>query len=62
MFELNMSGNQVTDISILSELTYLEELYLGGNEISDFSVLEGLPFLSVLEAEVLDTGASETGQ
>lgn len=46
--ELVLYGNNISDISILSELTNLEELSLGGNNISDISSLSGLTNLEKL--------------
>jgi len=43
-----ISRNRISDISIISSLTSLEELYLGRNRISDISQLSNLTNLRVL--------------
>jgi hypothetical protein len=47
--ELDLTVNQISNISILSGLTNLTELHLGGNQISDISVLSGLTNLERLD-------------
>ncbi len=39
---LSLSENNISDISLLSEMTNLHKLALTGNKIEDISVLEGL--------------------
>ena len=39
---LNLRGSQISDISILSELTSLENISLSANQIKDISVLKKL--------------------
>ncbi len=45
---LDLSFNELTDISVLSHLPKLTNLYLVGNELSDISVLSYLPNLTNL--------------
>ncbi|MEW6497808.1 MAG: leucine-rich repeat domain-containing protein, partial [Cyanobacteriota bacterium] len=45
---LNLSDNEITDLSPLSGLTNLTQLYLTGNEITDLSPLSGLTNLTQL--------------
>lgn len=47
--ELYLSGNQIDDLSVLSELEGLEILYLYDNSVSDLSPLSGLTSLRELE-------------
>ena len=46
---LDLSSNDISDLSPLSGLTNLTELYLGGNFISDLSPLSGLTNLTLLD-------------
>ena len=48
MTYLDLSGNSISDISVLEDLTRLTELNLSGNSISDISVLEDLTALREL--------------
>ena len=48
---LGLDGNQITDISALSGLTNLTELYLNGNQITDISALSGLTNLTELRLQ-----------
>lgn len=48
---LNLSGNQISDISILSDLNAIVNLDLSRNKISDLSILNGLKNLQVLNLE-----------
>ena len=45
---LNLTGNQITDISPLSQLNNLKELRFGNNQVKDISALESLENLEVL--------------
>jgi len=45
---LLLSGNPISDISLLSGLTNLYSLYLSGNLLDDISVLSGLTSLTIL--------------
>jgi|AGTN01.3.fsa_nt_gi Serine/threonine protein kinase len=47
--KLGLGGNSISDISILSEFPYIEELYLTDNPIRDLSPLSRLGALSVLD-------------
>ena len=47
--ELNLSGNSISNISVLSGLTKLRELNLGDNSISNISALSGLTKLTILD-------------
>ncbi len=49
--KLNLSTNQITDITPLSRLTNLTELYLYNNQISDLTGLSALINLTYLELE-----------
>ncbi len=46
---LNLSGNSISNISVLSGLTKLRELNLGDNSISNISALSGLTKLTILD-------------
>ncbi len=46
--ELHLSGNSISNISVLSGLTKLRELYLSDNSISNISALSGLTKLTKL--------------
>lgn len=46
---LGLSNNQISDISPLSALTYLESLNLNGNGVSDLTPLAGLVNLNTLQ-------------
>lgn len=46
--ELNLGGNQITDLTPLAELTSLSELNVGENQITDLTPLAGLKNLSWL--------------
>jgi Leucine-rich repeat (LRR) protein len=46
---LNISENQISDISILSNLTGLQELYIRKNQVSDYSFLKKLTNLRHLD-------------
>ena len=45
---LNLGGNTISDISVVSGLTHLTRLYLGGNTIPDISALTDLTNLTQL--------------
>ena len=45
---LNLTGNQITDISPLGQLNNLKELKFGNNQVVDISALESLENLKVL--------------
>lgn len=51
---LYLHGNNISDISSLSECDYLEELVISNNRVSDFSPLTGCGFLSFLNAGAND--------
>ncbi|MCL2109219.1 MAG: leucine-rich repeat domain-containing protein [Oscillospiraceae bacterium] len=51
LMELNLSNNNISDISVLSSLTNLEYLYLLNNNISDISALAGLTGLRELNLD-----------
>ena len=48
MTRLDLRGNHISDISTLSSITRLNEVYLGGNQISDISALSSLTSLNKL--------------
>lgn len=48
VISLNLSDNQISDISILEEFTSLVNLNLSNNKISDISVIKKLPLLEYL--------------
>ena len=45
---LNLSDNQITDISALSGMTSMSELHLNNNSISDISALSGMTSMAIL--------------
>ncbi|MEQ8386441.1 MAG: leucine-rich repeat domain-containing protein [Coleofasciculus sp. A1-SPW-01] len=49
--ELDLSSNQITDVSPLSGFTNLSKLYLSFNQITDVSPLFGLTNLNLLNLE-----------
>ena len=51
--ELNLSKNQLTDISIIQYLNKLEVLYISGNQITNISVLKYLKNLKSLYIQKL---------
>jgi hypothetical protein len=58
--ELNLWGNEITDITPLDGLTSLHRLVLGANAVADVSALAGLTglrFLQIRENEIGDIGA-----
>lgn len=46
---LNISGNRITDLAVLSQMTSLRELYAAGNAIESLEGLTGLSKLRVLD-------------
>lgn len=46
---IDLSGNNLTDVSALSQLMRLEEIYLQNNQISYLDGLHELPYLRVLD-------------
>ncbi len=46
--ELDLSSNQISDITSLEGLTRLDSLYLSNNQISDISCLQGMTLLHTL--------------
>ncbi|MEM9066826.1 MAG: P-loop NTPase fold protein, partial [Planctomycetota bacterium] len=55
--KLDLSGSDITDVSALSGLTALQELYLSDTGVSDVSALSGLTALQTLSLG--DTGVSD---
>ncbi|CAL6054206.1 leucine-rich_repeat domain-containing protein [Hexamita inflata] len=49
LIELNLSGNNISDISSISKLKNLKKLYLESNCIEDISALQSLPDLTHLQ-------------
>ena len=47
--QLNISNNEITDISVLKNLNKLEYLDISCNEIKDISVLKNLNNLKILQ-------------
>jgi len=65
LWQLDLSNNEISNISPLSELINLRELDLSNNEISDISILRGVLSLDTvnLEGNPLDLSpGSETMQ
>ena len=61
---LELENAGISDISALSEMTWLNELHLGGNQITDLTPLGSLPDLSVLyltDNPVTSEKAAQTG-
>ena len=63
--ELDLSGNNITDIKVLAKVKFnkLEKLYLGGNEISNnINILENVNFQELKKLDLRDnniTGIKE---
>ncbi|CAL5970835.1 leucine-rich_repeat domain-containing protein [Hexamita inflata] len=53
--ELDLSGNNISDISSISKLKNLKILYLGSNRIEDISGLQSLPDLTHLKINLVPT-------
>ena len=57
LLRLDLTGSQITDISILARLTSLWELELNGTQVTDFSILTqlvNLRFLNLVGSQVSD--------
>ena len=51
LVELNLGGNQISDISPLSGMQYLTKLWLWGNQIKDISPIAEATLLNILHIE-----------